>query len=314
VKGPLFVAAVVLASGACALAQDSPVAAPAPSAAAPQAAAPQNPAPPMVVPQAPAVPVPGASLTADKRQRIYYIRQLEGMLTNAVRTGAARVADQLKVGEPNSLFVTGNARTRGFELEGYGVFFDVDVPTMMQSVLWSSQMLQRQQELDQLRETIADPRTTDGMRRVARYELNRLERALSGTQTPAAAPTPIANPAQGVAVAATTDATAGDAALTRPDAAPAAVRARDSRTPDEIYTENIKDALIDAMLNFGTALRIADNEWLTIAARATSQAMPGTLDDAQSIVLRIKGSDLTAYLTGKITRDEAIKRVETKES
>jgi hypothetical protein len=304
VKGSVIFAAVVLAGSTCALAQEPPAS---PDVASPQAAPSQAPS------SAPAPP--GASLSPDKKLRIYYIRQLEGMLTNAVRTGAARVADQLKVSEPNSLFATGNARTRGFELEGYGVFFDVDVPTMMQSVLWSSQMLQRQQEMDQLRETIADPRTSDSIRRMARFELSRLERAVNGAQVPESQQVS----SGGSVSAATTDATAGDATLLRADstasALPAAgTRAANLRTPNEIYTDNIKDALIDAMLNFGTALRVADNEWLTIAARATSQALPGTLDDAQSIVLRIKGSDLTAYLRGTISREEAMKRVETKES
>jgi len=88
----------------------------------------------------------------------------------------------------------------------------------------------------------------------------------------------------------------------------------DTRDPNEIYTEAIKAKLIDAMLSYGSALRIADNEWLTVAARATSQSAPGVIDDSSSIVLRIKGSDLSAFLTGKIGRDEAIKRIETKES
>jgi hypothetical protein len=68
------------------------------------------------------------------------------------------------------------------------------------------------------------------------------------------------------------------------------------------------------MLMYGNALRIAEGEWLTIAARATRQGQPGTLDDSSSIVLRIKGTDLTAFLAGKISREEAVKRVEIKES
>ena len=273
------------------------------------------------VPPSPSVPLvtevpPGPSMPREKLQRIYHIRQIESMLTNAVKAGAASLANQLKLGEPNSLFVTGSARTRGFELEGYGVFFDVDVPTMMQSVVWSSQLLQQQQYLDLLQRRLSDPTLDADTRRMATYEMRRVQRAIAGGQV---APIPalpgqlgVAPPAaQGMAVAQTTDAPAAPA-TSAPMGSP--MSAPDPRTPDELYTEAIKGALIDAMLSYGSALHLADSEWLTIAARATGQASPGALDDASSIVLRIKGSDLTAFIAGKISRDEAIKRIETKES
>ena len=259
-------------------------------------------------PQAPLVTeVPaGPSMPREKLQRIYHIRQIESMLTNAVKAGAASLANQLKLGEPNSLFVTGNARTRGFELEGYGVFFDVDVPTMMQSVVWSSQVAQQQQYLALLQQRATDPTLDDRTRSMANFELHRVQRAIAAGQVvqPPMGATPVAA-AQGMAVAQTTDVPAAPASM-----APAL----ESRTPDELYTEAIKGALIDAMLSYGTALRLADGEWLTIAARASGQPSAGGLDDASSIVLRIKGSDLTAFIAGKISRDEAIKRIETKES
>jgi len=339
-RPPLFIVAAVLVGGASAYAQSAdkpgtaptvvegqqpPAAVPAssPAPAAPQkpvaSPAPQDQASPgsPAVPAAPAAgdavkPLAAPPMTQERLQRIYHIRQLEGMFTNAVKAGANSVANQLQVGETNSLFVNGSARTRGFELEGYGVFFDIDVPTMMQSAVWATQVVRQQQYVNSLNNALADPTLDPSIRRVAESELARIQRAMARGQL---APIPIpAAPvpalpgagqaaAQGLAVAQTTDA----GLMTAGSASPPV-------DPNELYTETIKGALIDAMLSYGGALRVADNEWLTVAARATSQAAPTVLDDSSSIVLRIKGSDLSAFLTGKITREEAIKRIETKES
>jgi hypothetical protein len=165
-------------------------------------------------------------------------------------------------------------------------------------------MLQQQmQDVYQLREAVADPRNSPGIRKVAEMELRRLEKALGLPPSPVLTAETAAP--QGRAVAMNNDATLSTAPVAPPP---------DTRDPNEIYTEAIKSKLIDAMLSYGSALRIADTEWLTIAARATNQGLPGTLDDASSTVLRIKGSDLSAFLTGKISREDAIKRVEIKES
>jgi hypothetical protein len=263
--------------------------------------------PPLAQPAAPSAA--RANAAAPNLQRIYHIRQIEGMLTNAVKAGAASLANQLKISEPNSLFVTGNARTRGFEIEGYGVFFDVDVPTMMQSVLWVTQTQQQQQYMDFLRRQLADPTIDDSRRRMAEFELRRVSRAMNSGQV-APIPIPSAPPTQaapqGLAVAQTTEGTP-TASNTPPAASP------EPRSPDELYTETIKGALIDAMLSYGNALQLRDEEWLTIAARASNQGTPGQLDDSSSIVIRVKGSDLSAFLKGNLSRDEVIKKIEIKE-
>jgi hypothetical protein len=277
-----------------------------PSVTAPEQQPPA--AEPPVAPAAPIAALPAKSepapqpMPADKLQRIYLIRQYETVLTNAVRTGATSLANMLKLADPTSLFVTGSARARGFQLEDYGVVFDVDVPTMMQSVLWSAQMLQRQQEVDKMHEIIDDPRTTDGIRRVAQSELRRLERMVTNPQPIPAIPAgPLALAPQGFAVAQTTDSVA------------AAPPLPDPRTADEMYTDVIKNALIDAMLSFGPALRLGDDEWLTIAARAATPAVPNQMDDSSSILIRIKVAELTALLTGRLTRDAVLKKNELKE-
>jgi hypothetical protein len=284
---------------------------PAPQGQTPPAAAPQAPAPGQSLEAQPA-PAPTAAsqvqaLSREKIERIYHIRQLEAMLTNAVKAGANSLASELQA-EPNTLFVTNSARARGHELEDYGVFFDVDVPTILPSALWAVQMRQSQlQDLYTLRDAVDDPKTSESVRRVARMELRRLERVLGLPPSQQAIATDAAQPAaRGYAVAATTDASPAPGS---PEVAP--VPQLDPRDPNELYTEAIKNKLIDAMLSYGSALRLEDGEWLTIAARS-SDVPPGQLDDAASILLRIKGADLNAYVLKKISRDDVIKKIEIK--
>jgi hypothetical protein len=68
------------------------------------------------------------------------------------------------------------------------------------------------------------------------------------------------------------------------------------------------------MLNYSGPMNLAPDEWLTIAARdSEGPLMPGAVDDASTIVLRVKGSDIAEFLAKKITPEEARKRVEVKE-
>ena len=84
--------------------------------------------------------------------------------------------------------------------------------------------------------------------------------------------------------------------------------------PGSAYTTEVKTALVDAMLDYGTSIPIAENEWLTIAARDNNERIGGdNAYDVTTIVLRVKGSDLAAFKSGRITRDEAVKRVRIKD-
>ena len=72
--------------------------------------------------------------------------------------------------------------------------------------------------------------------------------------------------------------------------------------------------IVHAMLDYGTSIPIAENEWLTIAARDNNERIGGDDPyDVTTIVLRVKGSDLAAFKSGRITRDEAVKRVSIKD-
>jgi hypothetical protein len=84
--------------------------------------------------------------------------------------------------------------------------------------------------------------------------------------------------------------------------------------PNEAYRSAIRTALVDAMLEHTRGLRIAPNEWLTVAARSSDDRprLAPADPEGQTNLLSIKGSDLDAFLAGQITREEAIKRVDVR--
>ena len=75
-------------------------------------------------------------------------------------------------------------------------------------------------------------------------------------------------------------------------------------------------AIVDSMLDYGGPLQIGGDEWLTVAARdyeGQRSLAPDAPYDLVTIVMRIKGSDLQAFRAGRLTREEARKRVEQRE-
>jgi hypothetical protein len=248
------------------------------------------------------------------------IRTMETVLTQALQTGAKDLARQLKVAEPTSAFVTGNGRARGFVLEGYGMFFDVDVPGMKQSVVWSAQMVQLMQDRQRMLEAIGSTRPDDPVRRIAEGQLREIDRLIAAAQGGAVlmpnpqAPTQMAPQDRVNAAVAVSEgaAPAASAAAALPAIPPPP--ATEVRDPNELYTQSVKNALIDAMLKYSAFLKIADNEWLTVAASdSDGPQVPGQLDDASRIVIRVKGRDLAAFQSSRITREEVLKRVEVRE-
>jgi hypothetical protein len=258
-------------------------------------------APPPQVPAQEAASRPATpAATVDRRDDI---KLLEGLLNAAVKNGADKLALQMRASEPGSLFVIDAGRTRGFDLQGYGVFFDVDVPMMKQSVLWSSSALSQQDRRAQL-ENYVRTLPEGPARDLAINELRRTPP--QGMRQPLpqqSTPTQVSNVDRPVG-AATTDL----AVMPAPAAPP------DLRDPNELYTEAIKTSLIDAMLKYSVGLKLGADEWLTVAARdAYGPPTPGQVDDASTIIIRIKGGDLAAFHGNKLTRDEVLKKVEVRE-
>jgi hypothetical protein len=83
-----------------------------------------------------------------------------------------------------------------------------------------------------------------------------------------------------------------------------------------MYTREVSTAIVDAMIENSGPLPIAENEWLTVAARDNlrpNRLVPGDISNISSIVFRIKGVDLAAYRAGRMTLEETRKHVEIKQ-
>lgn len=86
--------------------------------------------------------------------------------------------------------------------------------------------------------------------------------------------------------------------------------------PREIYVTEITNALVDAIVDYGAPIGVGADEWLTVAARESvdRRFIPGDPNDtAITVMLRMRGSDLTALRERKLTREDAWKRVEIKQ-
>lgn len=227
---------------------------------------------------------------------------MEGVLERAVRTGADNLNRRVREVAPDTVMVVGAAQVRGFRLDGQGVMFDVEVPMLRQSVAWSLRMMLDQsglplgaalEQLQALVRSVRDPRD----RQAFEQALRRIELQVG--------PTP------GMSAAGTAAAAAG-----KPAPPPLPPSAREwLNDPNGAYTTEVKNALIDAMLDHSGALGLKADEWLTVAARdnePSDRVNPGG-DDVSSIVLRIKGSHLAELHAGRITAQEARTRVEVRE-
>ena len=245
-------------------------------------------------PQAPATDQ-GAPVqeTAAAQRRRNQIQIMEGVLTRAVRSGAEDLARRMQSRDPSLMLFTGQARARGFVLEEYGIFFDVEIPALRPTVIWSMRTLERDatmaSAIDSLRQALTS--LPDGARRL------QAEQALKYVQQlgpPSTGKPPAAN---------------ADRSVTAAAADPAALN-----DPHTSYTDAVKNALIDAMLDYSVAMDLGADEWLTVAARDSEGPLtPDEIYDPSTIVLRVKGSDLATYAADRSKRSEVRARVKVSE-
>ena len=238
----------------------------------------------------------------------FQIAAMEGVLETAVQLGAKRLSQQVQAVSPDMLFIAGAARAKGFLLDGYGVFFDVDVPAMRRSIAWSFRALERtDRNLEMAAQTIRRHLGTmddPGARREMEEALQRIVRTMGPQQ----------QAGQGRPGAMTASAPGG---AVRPqeqgDEQPMEPMVLDD--PGLAYTNEVKAALIEAMLEYGGAsIPVAEQEWLTVAARDNeSRLATGDRYDVSTIVLRVRGADLAAFRAGRLTKEEAVAIVEVRE-
>jgi hypothetical protein len=261
------------------------------------------------------------------RQKIF---MMEGVLERAVNVGIDTFRRQLiSVMPDDMLLVTGDApQARGFRLDGYGVFFDVEVPQVRPSLAWSlrtmnetanvfardlermrAQLLQAvpdpqqrvelERQLIRIQQQVAPPRAADARSGVTAQSVSRAPVAPPATVPPPAPPSPAAPPAPAVPPPAT-------------GAGPAAAVLRD---PGQAYTEAVASALIDAMLENSGSLIIAADEFLTVAARDNAQAnrfLASDPSEVMTLVLRVKGSDIADFQARRLSLEDVRKRVEVR--
>lgn len=248
---------------------------------------------------------PAAAQVDPSPKRLYQIKVMEGALVGAVSHGAQQAARQLQPVTQNMMLLTGMARARGFVLEGYGVFFDVEIPGIRESALWTGRMLEQEMVaarriVDQLRleiQRLADPQ--------AKAALDQGLRRLEARMAPARQ--------RGGDARTVADAGVAEAAPASPPAPPAA-SAPVIEDPGALYTESVKAAIINAMLDYGPPMTLQPEEWLSVAARdGEGPLTPLENYDAVTFIFRIKGSDLAAFRADRITREEAQKRVEVRQ-
>lgn len=242
------------------------------------------------------------------RQQIFV---MEGALERAVQLGVDNLRRRLRAVMADDALLQGGApQVRGFRLDGYGVFFDVEVPAVRRSLAWSLRTMNETglalaRDLAQMRafmQAIADPR----MR-------NEFDRMLQRLQRQIAPPMPPAPPAGPVPPGRVT------AAQSQPPVAvqalPAPADAAVISDPGEVYTQEVKAALIDTMIEQGGALSLSADEWLAVAARDSAPGAslaPGERDGV-TVILRLKGSDLAAFRAGKLTLEQVKTRVAVSE-
>jgi hypothetical protein len=248
------------------------------------------------------------------RQKIF---MMEGVLERAVQLGVENLRRRVRAVMPDDALLQGSApQVRGFRLDGYGVFFDVEVPSLRRSLAWSLRTMNESaallgRDLASMKafvQAIADPRARAEFDRI----LQRVQRqigppgALDRASTqPGPTPAPQSLP---VAAATTTTTQAPESPQPpQPDAT--------FTDPSQAYTDEVKASLIDAMIENSGALVLDADEWLTVAARDNAPSdpfMPGG-QDAMTLVIRINGDDLNGFRAGRLTLEQVRERVQVGE-
>jgi hypothetical protein len=248
---------------------------------------------------------------ADQVRARQKISLMESVLESAVANGADSLMRAVRaVMPPDALVLTGAPSARGFLLEGYGLFFDVEVPAFRRTIAWTLRQMVDDNGLgaaaavNQLKAyiaTVQDPRQRAALDRA----LRRLELQVG----------PV-GPIQQDAAARPGATTVSAQAVALPAPAPPQVDPALIDDPNGAYTREVSVAIIDAMIENSGPLPMGDNEWLTVAARDNirpDRLVPGDTSNISSIVFRIKASDLAAFRAGRMTLEEARTHVEVKQ-
>ena len=249
-------------------------------------------------------------LTAEQKEWRYKVGQMERVLEGAAEHGAALTRERLQKALPAQMLLGDSPRARGFRLAGYGVFFDVEMPsldgTIDGTLLWSLQTLDQndlglQSALESLKsfvESAKDPGLQQALRRV---EL----------QIAPATPGPMMAESIPTAPRLSTGAPASESGATVDAAAAADPILHD---PIQAYHTEVMHAITEAMLEHSGALGLGNDEWLTVAVRriADRPRLAASDDDSRTFLARISGAELRNFRSGQVSKEEALKRIEVR--
>jgi hypothetical protein len=262
---------------------------------------------------APSAAVAQGNAARGQRDQRYQIGMMEGVLEKAVEHGASEMRERLRTVMPSDMLLSRPVHVRGIPVDGFGVIFDVDVPSLQSAPLWSLQTLDQnnlgiQSALNELRanvNAVGDRNLQQALQRIE-LALDPLPSSLS-----ASAATPATQNAGGPARQASALSTL-DNATQAPARDP--ILANPARFSEQ-YRAEIKDALMEAMLDYSRGLNIGADEWLIVVAGASSDdqlPLSGLDNQVETVLIRIQGTDLADFLSNRITHEEARQRMEVK--
>jgi len=246
----------------------------------------------------PAFAQPAAPARVDIESR-YQVGQMERVLEGAVEHGVTILRNRMQdvTQLPMDLSVSDNAHARGFRLDGYGVFFDVVAPSfetwalMMNTYNTLNQNdLGIEEATKKLQVAIkGDKDTEQALQRL----LIHIKPQYAGLGTPSSR-----------------------GARNNPGSAAAAVDSPDPilMDPNEAYHTEVIGALKAAMLDYSSNLEIGATEWLTIAVKGNDlrPRLAPADTSGRTVILRMRGADLTAAHSNQMTRSDALQRIEVK--
>ena len=217
---------------------------------------------------------------AESSQLRYQLRVVERAFEEAVEHSARNFASSMEEATPGAARFMGNTGAHGFRLDGYGLFFDVQIPVLRRSLSWVFRHLNRgPSELGPALQSLRQH-----MRSFDNVDVrDSLEEALRSIESLVGHPSPPPPP---------------------PDV-----------DPREVYSMEIRDALANAMLDYTDSLPLAANEWLTVATTSSGNRAdsPTDLPRGLGLMLRVPGRVLIALRQGEMARSEALNRIEYSE-
>lgn len=243
--------------------------------------------------------------TVDQMRARQRVSTMEVALQQAVTYGADNVIFRVRNVMGDQPILLGAPRVRGFRLEGYGIFFDVEVPDLRVPILWP------------VRNVMADTRMTEAWLAELRLVAAEMEDRESRELLRAAIARLEGQPGLARSVSAASiapEVSPLPAAVSAPAAAAPALPPIDD--PQEEYRRQVKAELVDAMLENSQNLAIGPDEWLTVGARRNvtrDPLFPGDSVGVTTWVARVKGGVLADLAAKRISTEQARKLVEQRE-